>query len=42
MNKDNVKARLNDNTNEVLEYSIPEEGACSAEFPSGCILCDES
>ncbi len=42
MNKDNVNARMNDILDELLEYSIPEEGACSAEFPSGCILCDES
>lgn len=23
-----------------LDYSIPDEGACSPEFSEGCILCD--
>ena len=26
---------------EDFDYSIPNEGVCSAEFPGGCILCEE-
>lgn len=42
MNNDNNKIKLLDLGFENFDYSIPEEGACSPEFPSGCILCDES
>lgn len=41
MNENNVKNRVNDVDLELSAYSIPDEGACSAEFPSGCILCDD-
>ena len=41
MNDNNVKNRNNDVDFELSAYSIPDEGACSPEFPSGCILCDE-
>lgn len=29
------------NNNEENEFAIPMESACSAEFPSGCIFCNE-
>jgi len=42
MNSDNIKNKLFDLGVENSDYSIQEEGACSAEFPSGCIICDEA
>ncbi len=39
MNNDNL---FNDFFNDDSDYCIPDEAACSAEFPGGCIICDEA
>lgn len=42
MNNEYLNSRLFDLVTDNSDYSIPEEGACSAEFPGGCIICDEN
>ena len=32
---------IQENNNEEKEYMDPMKGACSAEFPEGCIFCDD-
>lgn len=32
---------IQENNNEEKEYMDPMMGACSAEFPEGCIFCDD-
>ena len=41
MNKDDFTKMSEEMKKDDFDYSIPNEGVCSAEFPNGCILCEE-
>lgn len=41
MKEDDFKKLSDEFSSEVSDYSISDEGACSAEFPAGCIECEE-
>lgn len=41
MNNDDFTRRSDEMVKEDFDYTIPNEGVCSAEFPGGCILCEE-
>ena len=39
--RENDFINIQENNNEEKEYMDPMMGACSAEFPEGCIFCDD-
>ncbi len=39
--KEDDRKIADESNSDVANYSIAEEGACSAEFPGGCIECEE-
>lgn len=41
MKEDDFKKLTDELGRDAIDYSIPNEGACSAEFSCGCILCEE-
>ncbi len=41
MKEDDLKKLSDEFNNEDIDYSMSDEGACSAEFSGGCIQCEE-